>query len=113
MALAVSKVVGADSVFGNKRIKVRDLAFSGTYPTGGETVTASDVDLNVIDQVLTSGAVSETDETGAWVTKVDYQTNGDVKFVLYEGAGTGVVFGQKPNEAYESASELRATFIGH
>lgn len=113
MAVAVTQLSpNADFVAGNKRVKIRDVAFSGTYPTGGEVIDADDVGLKVIDFAIVDGAASETDETGAWITNVDYTTTG-VKLVLFESAGAGLVHTQKPNEAYESAGRVRVTFVGH
>jgi hypothetical protein len=114
MAVAATAVAGASTVFGNKRVRVYDLAFSGSYSTGGESVTAEDVGLKKIEQAIPHGNASETDETGAWITNVDYQTDGaSVKVVLFEGAGAGIVPTQKPAEAYESAGRLRVAFIGY
>lgn len=114
MAVSATAVTGASTVQGNKRVRVYDLAFSGTYPTGGESVTAASVGLQKIEQVQLSGNVGESDETGAWVTKVSFASSGaSVLISLFEGSTAGTVLTQKPAEAYESASEVRATFIGH
>ena len=113
MALAATPIPRSNTVWGNKRVKVVDLALTGSYSTGGETLTADDCGLKRIEQVIPHGNAAEADLTGAWITKVDYQTNGDVKIALFEGAGAGVVPTQKPAEAYESAAELRVTVIGH
>lgn len=112
MAVATTKVPGADTVFGNKRVKVRDIAFSGTYPTGGETITAASVGLKTINVAIADGGQAEVDLTGGFVAKMDYQTDGSVKVVLYE-VGVAGPLTQKPAEAYDSASELRVVFIGH
>jgi hypothetical protein len=113
MAVAATAVRGANTVWGNKRVRVYDLALTGSYSAGGESVTAASVGLRKIEAVF-SGAPSETDETGAWIPKWDIQSGGaSVKLVLFESAGAGLVHTQKPAEAYESASEVRAVFIGY
>lgn len=112
MAVSATAVAGASYVAGNKRVRVYDLAITGTYPTDGESITAASVGLKKIEQAIPNGGASETDLTGGWITKIDYQTDGSVKLVLFESATAGAVPTQKPNEAYESASELRCTFVG-
>ncbi len=59
MAVAAVPVKNASTVFGNKRIRVYDLNFTGNYATGGETVTASSVGLRKIDFVNVQGHVAE------------------------------------------------------
>jgi hypothetical protein len=112
MALAITRATGGDYVAGNKRTHVRNVALSGSYSTGGETITPTAVGLKRIEQVFLHGSAAETDLTGGWITRVDYQTNGSVKLVLFEAAAAGGVFTQKPAEAYESAASLRVTFVG-
>ncbi len=59
MALTVSRVTR--STFGNKRIVIADVTFDSSYPTGGESLTASDVGLRKIEAVPGSNlAVSST-----------------------------------------------------
>lgn len=113
MAIAITRPPEGDYVTGNKRRHTRDLALTGNYPTGGETISPREVGLSVIQEVVLHGVVAETDLTGAWLPRVAYQANGDVKIALFEAAAAGDVFTQKPAEAYESASSVRATFIGH
>jgi hypothetical protein len=70
MALGtVTKVTGADTVFGNKKVRVRDvqLTSGANYTTGGETITAAQVGLRKIEQanvlglaLPTGGATSRT-----------------------------------------------------
>jgi len=47
MALTISVV--ERTVFGNKRIVIADVDFDDSYPTGGESLQASDVGLKAID----------------------------------------------------------------
>lgn len=113
MALAATPVKQASTTWGNKRVRVLNLAFSGDYPTGGEALNASSCGLKVIEQVICHGNAAETDLTGSWITKVKYTAPGQVHIVLFESAGAGAVPTQKPAEAYESAGELRVTVVGY
>lgn len=61
MALSLTPVKEANTVFGNKRVRVFDVEFDDSYPTGGESLTPEDVGLRKIDQVLGSVAVSSSD----------------------------------------------------
>ena len=41
------------AVFGSKRVIFCDIAFDSSYPTGGESLTASDIGLSVVEAVFT------------------------------------------------------------
>jgi len=111
MAISVAKVTGADSVWGNKRVKVRDITFSGNYATGGEALVASDVDLRVIEQVIPQGVASAADLATSNSVHYDHANN---KLVFYESGASGTAQAEKTNgEAYPTGSILRATFIGY
>jgi hypothetical protein len=47
VAISASRV--AATTFGNKRVRVYDVTFDSSYPTGGEPLAASDVGLRKID----------------------------------------------------------------
>ena len=64
MALTISVV--ERTVFGNKRIVIADVDFDSSYPTGGESLQASDVGLKAIDFLQAtpkSGYIFEYDYT--------------------------------------------------
>jgi len=64
MALTISVV--ERTVFGNKRIVFADVDFDSSYPTGGESLQASDVGLKAIDFLQAtpkSGYIFEYDYT--------------------------------------------------
>ena len=113
MAVSIFRISGAsDYVAGTRREHTRTIGLTGSYPTGGETITAKSVGLKRIERVVLGSNAAEVDLTGAWVTAVTYQTDGSIKLALFESSAAGGVFTQKPAEAYESTSGLRATFIG-
>ena len=112
MAVAITKVTGADYVAGNKKVKVRDLVFSGNYATGGESVTAANVGLRKIQQVIPHGGVSAAGDLATAIPT--YYDHGTSKFTFYEGSAAGTALSEKTNaEAYPASAELRVTFIGY
>lgn len=104
---------GADDV---RRLKFRPrvLTLSGTYETGGFTVTASAVGLSKIVQVLGAGLAPAGDQATAnewsWELSSDLET---VTFFLYENAAAGSPSAQKTNaEAPLTDQVLRLVFVG-
>jgi hypothetical protein len=107
---------GADTVWGNKKVRVRILTFSGNYATGGETITAASLGLKVIEQVYLNGnlAVSTDLATANPVGVTIASTGASVVITQYEGAASGAAVGEKTDtEAYATGSNIRATFIGY
>ena len=50
MALTLTKISGASFTISNKKLRVYDVTFDSSYPTGGESLTAADVGLKKIEQ---------------------------------------------------------------
>lgn len=99
---------GATFVIGNKRIAVRDCAFSGSYATGGEAIAPKDVGLRSIIAVL--GVVTEgAGGTAALPQRWD-ATNS--KLQVYESAAAGSAPAEKGAEAYAASTAGRLTFLG-
>ena len=110
MAVALAKVSGADYTHGNKKVKVRDLTFSGNYATGGESLTASSFGLRVLEQVIFHGHAAAADEATANMLHYDYTGK---KVVFYEGSTAGTALSEKTNaEAYPTGCKVRVTAIG-
>lgn len=84
MALTIASVRGADSVAGNKKVKIRDITFDASYPTGGEPLTAADVGLRQIEYV-SDGVARNTAGTLSVNVTYDYTNS---KLFAYETAGT-------------------------
>lgn len=83
MALTFTKT--ASGVFGDKRYWVGTVAFDSSYPSGGETVSASDVEMTLaVDAVIPSAqsslvptkVVSYDPSTGKLVVNVEDGTTG-------------------------------------
>jgi hypothetical protein len=110
MTVAIARVTGADHIAGNKRVKVRTLTFSSTYATGGESVTAANVGLKKIDEVIPHGMAMSTDLATGNMVGYDYANS---KFVFFESGSSGTAMAEKTNsEAYPTGSNLRCTFKG-
>jgi hypothetical protein len=113
MTLAIVKVTGADTTFGNKKIKIRDVTFDSSYPTGGEPLTAADVGLKRIDQVLCDAGAKNA--AGTLVIPVRYDhANAKLQGYEYNGAAAGVARLQELANTFDaSAFTARITFIGY
>lgn len=64
MALTVTKVF--QTTFGNKKVIVADVTFDSSYPSGGESLTASTLGLSKVQYV--AEGVTDT----GYVTRYDY-----------------------------------------
>ncbi len=64
MALSLSNV--RRTVFGDRYVRIWDVTFDTSYPTGGESLTAADLDLRVVEFVQ-----GDSKGTG-WVVQYDY-----------------------------------------
>ena len=112
MAVAITKVTGADHVSGNKKVKVRDLVFSGNYATGGETVTAANVGLRKIDEAMVHGGVAVASDLATAIGV--FYNHATSKFTFYEGSAAGTALAEKTNaEAYPTGCKVRVTFRGY
>jgi hypothetical protein len=119
MAAAVYTVAAATDVpdrnVGGVKFRTRDIsADTGTYATGGFTVTASQLGLKRIDVLLAGGATSGT--AGATYSPVGVRhAAGGVSATVqvYEAAATGLVLLEKTNaEAHEANWTVRVFAIG-
>ena len=66
MALTVGNL--SNTIFGNKVIVTGTVAFDSSYPTGGESLTAANIGINVIDYIqiqTTAGLIFEYNYTSA------------------------------------------------
>jgi len=66
--MALTVTIRKTDVFGNKRCHIVDIAFDTSYPTGGESLTARDCGMDVIDFALfepSAGYTFEYDHTNS------------------------------------------------
>lgn len=110
MAVALTQV-GRNTVFGDKRIRIYDLTFSGNYATGGEALTAATLGFTNVDIVLLEPVAKASDEATAVVIGYDYTAS---KVVAYEGSTAGTALSEKTNaEAWPTGAYARVLVIGH
>lgn len=98
------------STYANGPVKFshRDVAFTGSYATGGESITPRDVGLRTISHVL--GVVTEgAGATAALPIRYD-RTNS--KLQMYEAAAAGSPGAEKGAEAYAASTSGQLTFVG-
>lgn len=114
MGLTIAKLSpSGDTVWGNKRVKVRELTFDNSYPTGGESLTAADVGLKVIEQFLPHGPASDSDGTGGGFgnpVRYDHSTS---KVQAFESAGDGDSMDEVGSTNSLANFLVRVTIIGH
>lgn len=112
MALTLSNDKAANTVWGNKRVRVYDVTFDSSYPTGGESLTPADVGLKKIEQVIPQGPAADSDGTGGANSvdvRYDYSTQ---KLQAFEGGGAGAVNPEKGNTESLANYLVRITFVG-
>ena len=110
MALTLTKIAAFTS--GNKRHRVYDVTFDSSYPTGGESLTASDVNLRKIEQLIVHGPATATrgGTTGVLAT-YDY-TNSKLQ-AFWGNAGTASVLPEVTNTTDIATQICRITAIGY
>lgn len=90
MATAAKLSPSADTVFGNKKVKVRTVTFSSSYATGGESLTAANVGLKRIEVAIAHGPFRKTDATDAVFGSYDHTNN---KLAAYRQKDPGATGG--------------------
>ena len=110
MALTLTKIAAFTS--GNKRHRVYDVTFDSSYPTGGESLTASDVNLRKIEQLIVHGPATATrgGTTGVLAT-YDY-TNSKLQ-AFWGNAGTASVLPEVTDTTNVATQICRITAIGY
>lgn len=113
MSLTIAKVAGADTVFGNKRVKVRDVTFDDSYPTAGESLTAADVGLKKIQWVVPCGVASDSDGTGGTLGVAVRYDHSSSKLQAFESAGDGDSFDEVGSTNSLANYTVRLMIFGH
>ena len=110
MALTLTKISAYTS--GNKRHRVYDVTFDSSYPTGGESLTAADVNLRKIEQPSVPGPATATrgGTTGVLAT-YDY-TNSKLQ-AFWGNAGTASVLPEVTDTTNVATQICRITAIGY
>lgn len=113
--ITVTKPTGVtDTIFGNKRIKVRDItADTGDYAADGFTLDASNFGLKTIELVVIgSAATTGTDGATASVIGLEYLDVDTVRFHLYESGAQNAPLAEKTAEAYAANFTVRVLVVG-
>lgn len=95
--------------------RMRDVTLTGTYDTGGFSVTAAALGLKRIVYVIEAGMAPAADQATANEVSWELATNGSsVNFVLYENAAAGSPSAQKTNaEAPITGQVLHLVAVGY
>lgn len=110
MAYTVSIIPGCKAVKqGNKRETLADVTFTGSYATGGETLTPRDFAMNTIQFI--TGIVTEA--SGATAALPVYWNRSTGKLQMYEAAAAGSPGAEKGAEAYAASSVGHLRIIGY
>ena len=118
MALTIANDKTANTVWGNKKVRVFDITFDSSYPTGGESLTASDLGFKKIEQFIPHGPAVDSDGTGgtnAAPVHYDYSTSKLQAFQQEDPGATGGDEIQLPEvESTDSLANylVRVTVVG-
>lgn len=108
MAISTSLLSGGRFNIGNKKVRMADVTFSGSYATGGETITPSSVGMRRIMNVV--GSVTEAaGQTTAWAPHWD-AANTKLKLFGATAGATGLT--EHAAAAYAAATVGHLVFIG-
>lgn len=113
MSLTLSNVSAANTVWGNKRVRVYDVTFDNSYPTGGESLVASDVKLKKIEQVIPHGAAVDSDGSGGTQAVAVTYDHTNSKLQAFESGASGAVLPEKGNTESLANYTVRVTVIGY
>lgn len=106
MALTFTEV--DKGVMGNKAYWLGRITLDSSYPTGGESIAASDFDLNEIDGIFFQ--TDKVDTTEAYLPVWDRSAS---KIVMFGGAGaTTTEFDEVANTTDLSAIEITTLVFG-
>lgn len=116
MALTLTRVRQGDTVFGNKKVKTRDVVFDSSYPTGGESLTAAQVGLKTIVAAIPHGAFRKTSD-GSTAVLVSYDHTNSKLFAYRQkdpanAGGADIPLPEVGNTIDLSGFSGRMTFIG-
>lgn len=85
MAVTVARVAGADSVWGNQKVKVRDVTMDSSYVQTGEPVNASDFGLKKFYTLEPLGMAIPTAGTTAWAITAQISASGTSAVLFAHG----------------------------
>ena len=86
MAVSLTAITGADTTWGNKKIKVRTCTLDSSYVQTGEPINASDFGLKRFDTLEPLGFATTSDGTTAWAVTAKIATNHTSAVLFVHGA---------------------------
>lgn len=107
MSLTVDLSVDKPTVFGNKKIVFADVTFDSSYPTGGESIAASDFGLNTLQYVIPLGPAVDSDGTGGSNAVPVFFDASTSKLQTFESGASGTVNPEK------GSGESLANYLVH
>ena len=116
MAVTITSVAGADYSVANKRVRIRKITFDSSYPTGGESITASDVGLHKITEAIPHGAFRKTSD-GSTAVFVSYDYTNSKLFAYRQkdpanAGGADIPLPEVGNTVDLSGFHGYVTFVG-
>lgn len=103
--MAIAITTKAEIPVHNHKIVIGSVAFDDSYPTGGEAIAASDLDMQGI-LFIVPGGVDDATYHAAWD-----QTN--LKMLLYVEDGTSGIEAQAANTSDQSAVNVPFLAVGY
>lgn len=91
MAVSLARITGADTTWGNKKVRIRDVTFDNSYLATGEPVNASDFGLKKFDTLEPLGFAIPSAGTTAWAVTAQISANRTSALLF--------VHGQEPTSA--------------
>src|SRR5687768_12456859 len=74
MAVSLARVSGADTTWGNKKVRVRTVTLDSSYLATGEPINASDFGLKQFDTLEPLGMAITSSGTTAWAVTAQIAT---------------------------------------
>lgn len=110
--MAVAVTVNKIGVWGDRKVNQVTLSYSGSYPTGGETLTPASCGLNVIEQVIVGEAQNAA---GTLAYPVAYRPSTGKTFLYTSNGAAGAAAGlaEHPNGAYTAGISAQALVVGY
>lgn len=114
MSVTLTAVSQGSYAVSNKKVRTYDIAFSGNYATGGETINASSVGLKKIISISAPGVAMATAGTTACPVSFTISSSGTSVVVRsFEAASSAAPLLEKDNaEAYITGQKIRVEFVG-
>jgi hypothetical protein len=114
MALTITRVVTKRGV-GSRKNVVADLTFDSSYDDNGESLTAADVGMRKLEEVIPHGPFRKSDGSDAVLVSYDHTNS---KLVAFRGkdpanaGGADVPFPEVANTTNLGSYSGRVTFVG-